>query len=76
VERGERRPLEANPGGQPLVMRPRLPGRDMRERTTTAEALHLIPLERVERQSYRALDEDVTPPWEKEAYTDPEHDGA
>jgi hypothetical protein len=72
IERGARRPRSANPGGRPLLMRPRLPGRDMRERTTTAEALRLIPLERVERESYRALDEDVLPPWRKEAYMDPE----
>ncbi len=53
--------------------RPRVPGVHMRERTTTAEGLRLVPLETVDRAGYRALDPDVEPPWEKRAYGDPEN---
>jgi hypothetical protein len=56
--------------------RPLLPGRDLRERTTTAEGLRLIPLEAVQGGGYRALDEEVEPPWRKEVYRDPESDSS
>jgi hypothetical protein len=52
--------------------RPRYPGRDMRERTSTAEGLRLIPLEPLDKRRYRRYDDDVKPPWQKEAYRDPE----
>jgi hypothetical protein len=51
---------------------PMLPGRDLDERTTTGEALRLIPLETVETRRYRRQDDDVDPPWEKDVYRDPE----
>jgi hypothetical protein len=56
--------------------RPRYPGRDMRERTTTAEGLRLIPLERMNPRSYEPIDHDVKPPWRKDAYRDPESDSS
>ena len=52
--------------------RPVVPGAHFAERTSTPEALRLIPLETHDRTGYRPLDEDVTPPWRKEAYDDPE----
>jgi hypothetical protein len=53
---------------------PLLPGHDLDERTTTGEGLRLIPLETHDTRSYRPNDEDVDPPWEKDAYRDPESD--
>jgi len=55
---------------------PLLPGRRLRERSTTAEGLRLIPLETLEREGYTPLDPDVTPPWHKEPYRDPESRGS
>jgi hypothetical protein len=51
---------------------PLVPGRDLHERTTTAEGLRLIPLETRETGAYRPLDDQVEPPWRKKAYSDPE----
>jgi hypothetical protein len=50
------------------------PGRDIHERTSTAEGVRLIPLEPLERRPYRPLDRNVEPPWRKEVYRDPESD--
>ena len=52
--------------------RARLPGRGLRERPTTSDGLRLVPLERLRRDGYRRLGQDVSPPWEKEVYRDPE----
>jgi len=52
--------------------RRRIPGRDMRERTSTAEGLRLIPLEPTDKRRYRPLDKSVTPPWRKPVYRHPE----
>jgi hypothetical protein len=49
-----------------------LPGVSLRERTTTAEGLRLIPLESIERRHYRALDPGIKPPWLKDAWKHPE----
>ncbi len=54
--------------------RPRLPGRDLRERTSTGEGLRLIPLETLDPDEYRPRDPKVTPPWDKDAYRDPASD--
>jgi len=51
-----------------------LPGRDLRERTTTSEGIELVPLETFDHRRYRRLDEGVSPPWEKDVYNDPESD--
>jgi hypothetical protein len=49
-----------------------LPGLDLRERTSTAEGLRLVPLESLDRSSYRPLPNGgVEPPWTKGAYGDP-----
>ena len=45
---------------------------DLRERTSTAEGLRLIPLEARRPGGYRPKDDSVTPPWRKEVYLDPE----
>jgi len=55
-------------------LRPVYPGPDLRERTTTAEGLRLIPLETRDRTRYRRLDEGIEPPWRKDAYHDPTSD--
>jgi hypothetical protein len=56
--------------GRP-VPGPTLPGLHVRERTTTAEGMRLVPLETVDRGRYRPLDPGVRPPWRKKAYDDP-----
>jgi hypothetical protein len=61
--------IPAEPGAR---HRPLLPGRDLHERTTTADGLRLIPLESVDRRGYRPLDDRVKPPWDKNVYEDPE----
>ena len=78
-------PVEVNwPRKGPRVMggprpgtrrdRPLLPGRDLRERTTTGEGLRLVPLEALDQGGYRPLDDGIKPPWQKDAYDDPESD--
>ena len=59
-----------------LRYRARLPGRDMRERTTTAEGLRLVPLESIDRRRYRRRAEGVSPPWQKRVYRHPEDDSS
>jgi hypothetical protein len=53
---------------------PQLPGRDLDERTSTAEGLRLIPLETHDKHRYRPNHQGVNPPWRKDAYRDPESD--
>lgn len=53
---------------------PLLPGHDLDERTTTGEGLRLVPLETLDARGYRPIDEGVRPPWQKDAYWDPESD--
>jgi len=69
-------PDTAYAGPSPLRAhdRPLLPGRDLRERTTTAEGLRIVPLEtlRRARRRYRPLDPGIRPPWRKRAYREPE----
>jgi hypothetical protein len=48
------------------------PGNGLRERTSTAEGIRLIPLEGIDKGSYRRLDPGISPPWEKDAYANPE----
>lgn len=62
------------PGGLPLRYRyePLMPGRDLHERTATPAGLRLLPLESIDRRRYRRLDAGIAPPWQKDAYLDPE----
>jgi hypothetical protein len=61
---------------RPLRRVPLIPGRDMDERTSSGEGLRLIPLETRDTRGYRPLAEEVKPPWDKGAYTDPEGTGS
>jgi hypothetical protein len=74
--RGRRRPVTPRYVPLPVWRRrtPLLPGREFEERTTTGEGLRLVPLETLDRRGYRPLDPDVTPPWRKDAYGNPESD--
>ena len=68
-------PRFITPPQWPSPHRPRVPlvpGRNLDERSTSGEGLRLIPLEPLDRDSYRPLDDDVRPPWRKRAYSDPE----
>jgi hypothetical protein len=42
------------------------------ERTTTAEALRLIPLETLDKSRYRPHSDRIKPPWRKRVFRDPE----
>jgi hypothetical protein len=66
-------PLGRRPArGQRDRHRPLLPGVDLRERTTSAEGIRLVPLEGIARGPYRRLDPGISPPWQKDAYANPE----
>jgi hypothetical protein len=52
------------------------PGNGLSERTATPAAIRLIPLEGVDRALYRRLDPGISPPWEKDAYANPETSGS
>jgi hypothetical protein len=51
--------------------RPLLPGRDLHERTTSAAALELIPIETLRPADLATDFGEIVPPWRKRAYTDP-----
>lgn len=76
--RGARRPaiprhIPPQPRGpQRWRLIPLLPGHDLDERTTTSEGLHLIPLETLDKRGYRPNADGIRPPWEKDAYRNPE----
>jgi hypothetical protein len=53
-----------------------VPGRGLRERTATPEAIRLVPLEGIDKTRYRRLDPGISPPWEKDAYVNPEVPGS
>jgi hypothetical protein len=70
-------PRPSAPRYGPRPARPRLtpqrPGRGgLRERSTTGEGLRLVPLESIEPRMYPPHDPGVLPPWDKDAYRDPE----
>lgn len=48
------------------------PGNGLRERTATPDAVRLVPLEGIDKGRYRRLDPGISPPWEKDAYVNPE----
>ena len=50
---------------------PLYPGRDLRERTTSAAALELIPIETLGGDVLGTDFGEITPPWRKEVYGDP-----
>ena len=51
--------------------RPLYPGLGLRERTTSAPGMRLVPLETLDKSSYRALEAGISPPWSKRVYRDP-----
>jgi hypothetical protein len=55
---------------------PRIPGVNLRERTSTAEGTRLVPLETLDRRRYLRLGPGVAPPWQKGHYRDPAGDGS
>jgi hypothetical protein len=68
--------LEERDGGRPRVnlegrLEPRYPGVHLRERTSTADGLRLVPIETLDTGSYVPLDPRHKPPWHKKVYTDP-----
>jgi hypothetical protein len=52
------------------------PGTGLHERSATPEAIRLVPLEGIDRDRYRRLDPGISPPWEKDAYANPESPGS
>jgi hypothetical protein len=57
--------------GKRVGYRPQLPGRDLHERTVSPDAIRLVPLEGIEKDGYRRLDPGISPPWQKDAYANP-----
>ena len=55
--------------------RRKLPGVNVRERTSTADGLRLVPLEQVARKRYRPLDKGIKPPWRKPVWKHPSSNG-
>jgi hypothetical protein len=76
LERGGAPPRHSGASPPPPRLSPRYPGRHMRERTSTAEGLRLIPLETLDERSYTPIDPAVKPPWRKRVYHDPEDEGS
>jgi hypothetical protein len=53
------------------------PGNGVRERSTMAPGLHLVPIETVDHKAYRPLPgSDIKPPWRKRVYTNPTSDSS
>ena len=50
-------------------------GGNRRERTSTADGLRLVPLERLPGRRYRPLDRGIKPPWQKEVWRNPASNG-
>lgn len=50
--------------------------RDPDERTATPDAVRLVPLEGIDKRRYRRLDPGIAPPWQKDAYANPESSGS
>jgi hypothetical protein len=62
--------------GKRVGHRPQLPGPGLSERTASAEGIRLVPLEGIDKSRYRRLDPGISPPWEKDAYENPESSGS
>lgn len=60
-------PIRPRPGWN----RPLYPGPRLDERTTSAPGVRLVPLETLDKDSYRPLDGGISPPWKKRVYVDP-----
>lgn len=60
----------------PRSLTPLYPGVDLRERTTSAAGLRLVPLESLPAAAYRPLPGGVDGPWSKAAYRDPATDSS
>lgn len=73
---GMRGAVRSGPGEPRMVDRPLLPGAELNERTATPDAVRVVPLETLDHGRYRRLDPGIAPPWEKDAYHDPESDGS
>jgi hypothetical protein len=69
-------PADLVPPERRLRLRPRYPGVDMHERTSTSDGLRLVPLEPLRKRGYRPLDTHVKPPWRKEVYRHPSTDSS
>jgi hypothetical protein len=54
----------------PRTYTPKYPGVDLRERTTTAAGLRLVPV----RDLPQDMEFDITPPWRKKVFRDPASD--
>jgi hypothetical protein len=54
----------------------RTPGTGLRERSTTAPGIRLVPLETLDHDSYKPLKGGIKPPWTKEVYKEPASDSS
>jgi hypothetical protein len=68
------RTLELKDFGVQVVDTPVSPGNGLRERSTMAPGLSLVPLETLAKDTYKPLKGGIDPPWTKRVYRDPESD--
>jgi hypothetical protein len=62
--------------GVAITYKPLRPGAGLRERSTTAPGLHLVPLETLPKRTYKPLKGGIKPPWTKRVYLDPTADSS
>jgi hypothetical protein len=62
--------------GVGIDYRPLRPGAGLRERSTTAAGIRLVPLETLDHSTYRPLKGGIDPPWTKRVYVDPSADSS
>jgi hypothetical protein len=62
--------------GAEIRYRPLRPGDGLRERSTTAPGIHLVPLETLDHKGYKPLPGGIRPPWTKEVYIHPSRDSS
>ena len=64
------------PAGRSFRYRRQMPGSGLRERTSSAEGIRLVPLEGVDVAATGGSIPGISPPWEKDAYANPESSGS
>jgi hypothetical protein len=67
-------PLRTKPHVIGLHYEPVRPGGGLRERSTTAPGIRLVPLETLDHDTYRPLPGGIKPPWTKKVFADPAGD--
>jgi hypothetical protein len=73
-------PLDASPHlkrwGIHMTYKPLRPGAGLHERSTTAPGIRLVPLETLDKTTYKPKKGGIEPPWTKRVYSDPAADSS